>query len=61
MPTGREGLYEVFNPLDKTHLGESVAETMLHRPIGPLPPSEAFLALEYTRYTTKAISERIKE
>lgn len=31
-----------FNPLDKTNLGESVAEAMLQRPVGPLPPSELF-------------------
>ncbi len=34
----------VFNPLDKRHLGESVAEATLHRPVGPLPPEEPFIA-----------------
>jgi hypothetical protein len=32
-----------FNPLDKTNLGESVAEAMLERPVGPLPPEEPFV------------------
>ena len=29
---------EVFNPLDKTHLAESVSDRLLKRPIIPLPP-----------------------
>jgi len=29
---------EVFNPLDKTHLAESVSDRLLGRPIVPLPP-----------------------
>jgi hypothetical protein len=29
---------EVFNPLDKTHLAESVSDHLLKRPIVPLPP-----------------------
>lgn len=29
---------EVFNPLDKTNLAESVSEHLLRRPLGPLPP-----------------------
>ncbi len=32
-----------FNPLDKTNLGESVAEAMLQQPVNPLPPSEPFV------------------
>jgi hypothetical protein len=32
-----------FNPLDKTNLGESVADALLQRPIGPLPPQEPFV------------------
>jgi Eco29kI restriction endonuclease len=32
-----------FNPLDKRHLGESVASALLARPIGPLPPPERFI------------------
>jgi hypothetical protein len=32
-----------FNPLDKTNLGESVAEAMLQQPIHPLPPDEPFI------------------
>lgn len=32
-----------FNPLDKTNLGESVADALLQQPIGLLPPKEAFL------------------
>ena len=31
-----------FNPLDKTNLGESVAEALLERPIVSLPPPTAF-------------------
>jgi hypothetical protein len=31
-----------YNPLDKSNLGESVAEAMLQQPIGLLPPSERF-------------------
>ena len=32
-----------FNPLDKTNLGESVAEALLQQPVGPLPPVEPFI------------------
>ncbi|MFH1023322.1 MAG: Eco29kI family restriction endonuclease [Planctomycetota bacterium] len=32
-----------FNPLDKTNLGESVAEAMLQQPVGPMPPSDPFI------------------
>ncbi|NLW81818.1 MAG: Eco29kI family restriction endonuclease [Desulfovibrionales bacterium] len=32
-----------FNPLDKTNLGESVAEAMLQQPVHPLPPDEPFI------------------
>jgi hypothetical protein len=32
-----------FNPLDKTNLGESVAEAMLQQPVHPLPPDESFI------------------
>lgn len=32
-----------FNPLDKTNLGESVAEAMLQQPIHLLPPDEPFI------------------
>lgn len=31
-----------YNPLDKTNLGESVADAMLAKPVEPLPPAEAF-------------------
>jgi Eco29kI restriction endonuclease len=31
-----------FNPLDKSHLAESLADALLKRPIGPLPPEERF-------------------
>lgn len=31
-----------FNPLDKLHLAESLAEAVLKRPLGPLPPQESF-------------------
>ncbi|HET9184286.1 MAG TPA: Eco29kI family restriction endonuclease [Candidatus Angelobacter sp.] len=31
-----------FNPLDKRNLGESVADALLDRPSGPLPPEKGF-------------------
>jgi hypothetical protein len=42
-----------YNPLDKIHLGESVARALLARPVVTLPPSESFIgaglyALYYT-------------
>lgn len=44
---------EIYNPLDKLRLGESVAKALLARPISNLPPSESFggagiYALYYT-------------
>lgn len=33
---------ELYNPLDKRHLGESVAKALLDRPLEPLPPTETF-------------------
>jgi hypothetical protein len=32
-----------FNPLDKTNLGESVAEALLQQPVGQMPPTEPFI------------------
>lgn len=32
-----------FNPLDKANLGESVAEALLQRPVGPMPPAVPFV------------------
>lgn len=32
-----------YNPLDKIHLGESVADAILRRPVEPLPPAESFI------------------
>lgn len=32
-----------FNPLDKRHLGESVADALLNREPGPLPPEKRFM------------------
>ena len=32
-----------YNPLDKIHLGESVTNAILSRPVEPLPPQDAFL------------------
>ena len=32
-----------YNPLDKIHLGESVANAILQRPVEPLPPADTFL------------------
>ncbi|WP_443111047.1 Eco29kI family restriction endonuclease [Bremerella sp. P1] len=57
-----------YNPLDKVHLGESVANAILRRPVEPLPPPEAFLgAGVYAIYYTgdfpayRKISERNRE
>jgi hypothetical protein len=33
---------KAFNPLDKTHLGESVAKALLDRPVVALPPATPF-------------------
>jgi hypothetical protein len=33
-----------YNPLAKENLGKSVAEALLERPPGPLPPEERFIA-----------------
>lgn len=32
-----------YNPLDKLHLGESIANAILSRPVEPLPPGDEFL------------------
>ncbi len=41
---------EPFNPLDKKNLGESVAEAMLHQPVGNLPPDPFIGAGIYAIY-----------
>lgn len=33
---------EPFNPLEKVHLGQSIADALLAQPVHPLPPSEHF-------------------
>jgi hypothetical protein len=33
-----------YNPLHKKNLGVSVADTLLERPVSPLPPAEPFIA-----------------
>lgn len=33
-----------YNPLDKGNLGKSVADALLERELGPLPPAEKFIA-----------------
>lgn len=33
-----------YNPLEKRNLGISVADALLQRPLGPLPPAEPFIA-----------------
>jgi hypothetical protein len=43
MPPDKPKRITPFNPLDKTNLGESVAEALLQKPAGPLPPAEAFI------------------
>lgn len=42
--------YPPFNPLDKTNLGESVAEAVLEQPVGPLPPEPFIGAGIYVLY-----------
>lgn len=42
-----------YNPLDKRNLGVSVADALLAKPLGPLPPEEPFIgagvyAIDYT-------------
>ncbi len=47
----RSKTIEAFNPLDKTNLGESVAEALLKQPVSLLPPEESFYgAGVYTIY-----------
>lgn len=43
---------EVFNPLDKTHLAESVKDHLLRRAVVPLPPSRFVGAGIYAIYYT---------
>jgi len=43
---------EVFNPLDKTHLGESVRDKLLKRPVVQLPPNRFMGAGIYAIYYT---------
>ena len=43
---------EVFNPLDKTHLAESVKDHLLKRPVVPLPPKRFSGAGIYALYYT---------
>ena len=43
---------EVFNPLDKTHLAESVKDHLLKRPVVPLPPERFSGAGIYALYYT---------
>lgn len=43
MPPDKVKRITPFNPLDKTNLGESVAEALLNQPVGPLPPAEPFI------------------
>jgi hypothetical protein len=43
MPSGQPRRIPPFNPLDKTNLGESVAEAVLQQQVSPLPPIEPFI------------------
>jgi hypothetical protein len=43
MPADKPRRIAPFNPLDKTNLGESVADALLEQPIQPLPPEEPFI------------------
>ncbi|HEY7495847.1 MAG TPA: Eco29kI family restriction endonuclease [Candidatus Tectomicrobia bacterium] len=45
--------HQPYNPLDKIHLGESVARALLARPVAALPPPEPFIGAGiYTLYYT---------
>jgi hypothetical protein len=50
MPSDQPPRIEPFNPLDKKNLGESVAEAMLLRSVGPLPPNPFIGAGIYAIY-----------
>jgi len=50
MPKKKPPQIEPFNPLDKTNLGESVAEAMLCQPVGILPPAPFIGAGIYAIY-----------
>ena len=50
MPAENPPLIPPFNPLDKSNLGESVAEAMLHQPVGALPPEPFIGAGIYAIY-----------
>lgn len=43
MPSNKARRITPFNPLDRTNLGESVAEALLQQVAGPLPPTEPFI------------------
>ncbi|MDX2285089.1 MAG: Eco29kI family restriction endonuclease [Bacteroidia bacterium] len=45
-----------FNPLDKQHLGESVAQALLDKPVSPLPPTPFNGAGIYAIYYTGPFS-----
>lgn len=44
MPKARIRIETPYNPLAKENLGQSVAEALLEREFGPLPPPEKFVA-----------------
>lgn len=51
--TSKQPDNQPYNPLEKRHLGESVARSLLAEPVSPLPPSQRFegagvYALYYT-------------
>lgn len=50
MPKPKPPRIQPFNPLDKENLGESVAEAMLHQPVGQLPPDPFIGAGIYAIY-----------
>ena len=48
---------EVYNPLDKLRLGESVAKALLAHPVSVLPPAEIFVGAGiYSLYYTGAFT-----
>lgn len=56
MPKDNKPIIKPFNPLDKKHLGESVADALLNTEIQPLSPEPFIGAGVYALYYTGAFS-----
>ena len=53
-------LVSPFNPLDKTNLGESVAEAMLRQPVRALPPDDPFVGAGDTLHPGRRWAEKLQ-